>query len=486
MLHPSAVLSRVAVLAVVSADLVTISASASSNAPSRVAAPQAAPAQQAPSSSLASPRERARGTTTEGSSKPRLGDVPRTNMALEDALRELDRQNPGLQAARARVEAARGMLRQVRAALHPTLVASGNYVRNSDEVIFALGGIAGQIPGAPDLGTVVIQPLDAWTASAALRVPIVAPHAWYDAAAAEAGQKAAELAVEVARGETRAAFAKLAHSAIALEEMVSAAERAVRFAGAHRDSAARRAHAGTAAPLDLLRAETEVVHRESDLTRAKAQLARARLALGVLLGRDHAVRVVPDATVPVEQLPEQGSHQARPELRLLDAQAEASRAQVRSAKSRVLPELAATAAAFASDEPYPTQEHYGWKVGLELTIPLYDGGYRYGKRREAEAGLGANAAEREAKRLNVAQEVADARRDMAVSDDYLRLSLTRRQLAEDAAASATRSYAAGIASTLDVIDANDRLYQAEVAVADARAQVALARIELARALGVNP
>jgi outer membrane protein TolC len=81
------------------------------------------------------------------------------------------------------------------------------------------------------------------------------------------------------------------------------------------------------------------------------------------------------------------------------------------------------------------------------------------------------------------QEVADAERDLAVARERLRLAETQGQLATDAAASAKRSFDAGVASSLDVIDANDRLYQADVGRADARARLAQARVALDRALG---
>ena len=56
-------------------------------------------------------------------------------------------------------------------------------------------------------------------------------------------------------------------------------------------------------------------------------------------------------------------------------------------------------------------------------------------------------------------------------------------LADDAAASAKRSFDAGVASSLDVLDANDRLYQADVGLADARARLGMARVALARPAG---
>jgi outer membrane protein TolC len=66
----------------------------------------------------------------------------------------------------------------------------------------------------------------------------------------------------------------------------------------------------------------------------------------------------------------------------------------------------------------------------------------------------------------------------------MRLADRQKELASEAAASARRSFEAGVASSLDVLDANDRLYVADVAVADARARLGVAEVALSRAAGL--
>jgi outer membrane protein TolC len=116
-------------------------------------------------------------------------------------------------------------------------------------------------------------------------------------------------------------------------------------------------------------------------------------------------------------------------------------------------------------------------------VPLYDGGLRYGTRREADAAIQLAHTEAAQQRLHIQQEIADAEREIRVADERLRLAQARAQLARDAAASAQRSFTVGITSSLDVLDANDKLFQAEVALAAERARKAQARIELERARG---
>jgi len=419
--------------------------------------------------------------------------APPADLSLRDALDALDRQSPTLQQARARADEASGLVRQSLSGLLPTLTASGTYLRNSDEARVNLGSLLSLLPlppGTPVPDPIVIQPLHSLTGTVAARLPIVVPSAWFDLAAARDGARGAAAQAEATRLALRAALATTAHLGGAAEEAVQATARAVENAAALAASADRRVKAGTAAPLDGLRARTEQLRRESDLVKARADLARLQLAAGALLGRDTPVRVaVPEG--PVAQAPEAEAAVAealahRPELGAAGAQVDAAEAQVRSAWARLAPQLSASGSVFAADVPYPTGEKQGWRATVDLTWPLYDGGFRYGKRREAEARATGARAAAEAQRLQVAQEAQDAARDVGVADERLRLAGEQRRLAEEAAATARRSYEAGVASSLDVVDANDRLFLADVGLAEARARLGAARVALERALGRGP
>ncbi|HSN93310.1 MAG TPA: TolC family protein [Anaeromyxobacteraceae bacterium] len=407
---------------------------------------------------------------------------PPPEISLDEALAELDRQNLTLAQARARADEAAAVAREAAAPVLPTLVAGGSFTRNNAGVSVGLGAI---LPGAEPI---VIQPLETWAATGALRLPLVVPQAWFDLAAARGASRAAGASAEAVRLGVRAGFATAAHAVLGVEELVRASERAVESAAELARSAERRRAAGTAPPLDVLKAQTEQVRRESDLARARADLDRARLALGIFLGRPGPVRVA----VPAEEstLPGEPGEalvaralSRRPEVAAQAALVQAAEAQVRSAWARLAPQLSATASGTVQDVPFPTGETYGWRAAVELSWTLYDGGFRYGKRREADAALARARAAAEAQRLEVHREVADGVRELGVAKERLRLAEKQRGLAADASGTARRSFEAGVASSLDVIDANDRLYLAEVGLAEARARLAAARIALSRALG---
>lgn len=420
---------------------------------------------------------------------------------MDRALERLDAQNLTLAQARARAEETRGVVRQALAALLPTIGASGQYLRNSASAKLSMGGILDAIEGginsiSPrpvqlDRSQVpketVIQPLEAFNGQASIRVPLFAGNAYSDYAAAVESSKAAEASATAARLQLRATLVQSAWWASAAEETVEAAERALELARAHEKSSQRAVTAGTAAPLARLQAQTDVVRRQSELARARADCQRAWLALGVLLGEPQPVRIdLPPEPALVSGTTSELTDAAmsrRPELKSLEATIRAAQLQMDSALWRLAPQLSASGAAFASNVPYVTGETWGWRATVDLTWTIYDGGFRYGKRAQAESQLAAARAGLGAQRLEVTQQVMDATRDVDVAKERLVLARHQKELATEVAASANRSFEAGLASSLDVLDSNDRLYQADVALAEARARLGMAAVTLARATG---
>jgi outer membrane protein TolC len=131
----------------------------------------------------------------------------------------------------------------------------------------------------------------------------------------------------------------------------------------------------------------------------------------------------------------------------------------------------------------PTGKNDAWRLTLDLTWALYDGGFRYGRARQAAGAVSQARAAAEAQRIEVVQQVEDAARDVGVAVERLQLAEDQVKLAAEAAATARRGFAAGISSSLDVLDANDRLYQSEVGLAEARARLGIALAALDRASG---
>ena len=415
---------------------------------------------------------------------PRLrGMPPVSSMTLTDALAELDRQNPTLEEARARAAAALGVVKQAASPLLPNLAVGGGYFHNNASVIIAA-------PTGGELSRIYIQPLDAWQASAGLRVPLIVPEAWFSVAAARDSALAAAEASDATRLAVRTALVQAAWTAWAGDEIVAASERAVASARSQADSARRLLDAGTATSLSVLQAETSATRRQSDLVAARSERSRARIAVGVLLGRSEPVAIAMPPLAPAERYDVEDlfrqALETRPELRAQAAVVRSFEKQQSAALWRLAPQVSASGSAQTQTVPYPTGEQAGWRVSIDLTWTLYDGGYRYGRADQASAQASEARAAETGTRIQILQEVQNAARDVEVSRQRLALALEERETASAAAASAKRGFGEGLSSSLDVLAANDVLYGAEIQVATASARLGGSLAALDRAVGRSP
>ena len=416
---------------------------------------------------------------------PLLKGMPKVaSMSLPEALAELDRQNPTLEEARSRAAAALGVVKQAAAPLLPNLSVGGGYFHNNADAVFLR-------PVTPTtFEPIYIQPLDAWYGNAALRVPLIVPEAWFSVSAARDSALAAAEASNATRLTVRAALVQSAWTAWAGDEVVAASERAVASARSQADAARRMLQAGTGTPLAQLQAETSAIRRESDLVAARSERSRARIAVGVLLGRPEPVAItmppMPLATeYDVESLFREALD-ARPELRASAAVVRAYEKQQSAALWRMAPQISASGGAQGQTVPFPTGDKGGWRVSVDLTWTLYDGGFRYGKADQAAAQASEARAAETGTRLQILQEVQNAARDVEVARQRLLLARQERETASSAAASARRGFGEGITSSLDVLSANDALYGSEIQVANASARLGGSLAALDRAVGRSP
>jgi len=400
-------------------------------------------------------------------------------LTLARALELLDRQSPDLAEQRARIEQADAVARQALAAILPVVSATGSYRHDSAEARL-------DTPA----GSLVLQPRDAFTASARVLVPLFAQNAYWDIARARELGTAQRASFEAGRQQLRGALVRACWLVQSARSIVRVAEQGVTSALEHYESTRRAAEAGTATRLAVLQAQSALARRRGSLTEARAGVDRGELALGALLGRAEPVRVdLPpfqeDAGNPAAgSALVQGSLAARKESAQRSAELRASEHAVTSSTLRFLPALSGSFEAFASDQPYLTGDRQGWRAGLELTWTLYDGGYRYGKRSEALAEQAGARAVAEATRLEIAKQVQDAVLDLQVARDRVHAAREESLAADETASAAQRSFSAGQASSLDVIDALDRSIQAAVGLETAQADLGLAQAALRTARGI--
>jgi outer membrane protein, multidrug efflux system len=173
----------------------------------------------------------------------------------------------------------------------------------------------------------------------------------------------------------------------------------------------------------------------------------------------------------------------RPEILSLETALRASRSQVLSSKLQWAPSLSGFGNAAIYNYTGFTGDKYSWALGLQLDWVLYDGGLRDAQRRINNAQLRETEARLHLQRDTVSDEIANAEQGVVTRQRSLAASQKATTLAQKTLDLVRAQQGAGAATQLDLLTAQDSLVLAEVSVAQARFDLALARLTLDRVTG---
>jgi outer membrane protein TolC len=272
------------------------------------------------------------------------------------------------------------------------------------------------------------------------------------------------------------------------QRQLEVTSRARDTAYAHFDYAHTRMRLGLGNGIDDARAEQELRTDEGQVKDAETALLRAQSALATLLSEEDLVDVVD--TVSLTTAPDAGAaideaRERRSDVRALRARREATSHLRRDEWVYYAPSLLADAQAFRQTTT-PLQPGEGWQASLVLSIPFYDGGLRYGIRKERAATDEEARVQLEAALRQVSVEVRTAFRVVSNADQSLASARAASAAAATAAALADKSYRAGASTNLEVIDAERRARDAASQVAFAEDGARQARLDLLLATGAFP
>ena len=252
----------------------------------------------------------------------------------------------------------------------------------------------------------------------------------------------------------------------------------------------RRLEGGTASDLEASRAEAALAGAMAATPSIRDQISLLENELSVLLGRvpgpitrtGSSFSIPPDvpAGVPSALL------ERRPDVRAAEQLLRSANAQVGESLAEFFPKIGLTTM-LGKISPQLSAFTLGganaWGVAAEATGPLFEGGRLVGQYRQAKAV-------REEARLHYQQTVLGAFRD--VSDALVsreRLAEMHEQQArevkalERATRVSTERYVAGKASYYEVLEAQQQLFPAELALARSQRDQQLAVVALYKSLG---
>jgi outer membrane protein TolC len=400
--------------------------------------------------------------------------VERINFA--EAIRRALARNPSIEVARDEIARAEALVRQSQAQWFPVLNGNGTYTRLDDD---------------RKLGQQVFVAKEQKAANLNLSMPIFAPARWLATSRAGEFVDVQKASADDVRRTIALAAGRAYLAVVASRRLSDVSLRARDNARDHYDFSHTRRVAGVGNRIDEVRSAQELATADSQMNNNLSALARSQEALGVLLGGDQPIDAVDAAELPLV-IPTQL------DLALKDARArrgdiEAQRARLSSAQHAVrdswadyAPLLTAAFQPFYQNPASVTQPQSGWQAQLVLSLPLYDGGLRYGQKRERNALEAEARVNLEATLRQAASEVRAAFEALRLADLSLGSARSAAQLATEALELADLSYRAGAVTNLEVVDAQRRARDADSAAATAEDASRQARLDLLAASGHFP
>jgi outer membrane protein TolC len=442
-------------------------------------------------------------------------------ITLDEALAMTRAHNRDLRASRARLEQAATSIEQARATLMPNVSAQGKFTHNYKEVDLDIGEfsapttaladtIRASTPSAAEAAAIsgfeqqlnsqlaaqppiVIQKEEQLDFGLTATVPIVAPASWYNLSAANATQRANEASYDATEATILVSVAQAYYAAAGTDELVAAREHAVALAQETVDNAKARVAAAVANQVDVTRAETSLVRAQQDQLEATTARAAAYRALATLVGTHEKLHVQAATVAPAAPAPPAAEDQlvanartSRPELAAQRESIAAAAASARAGSWRWAPTLSAFANLRAFNYTGFSGDKYSWAAGLELDWVLFDGGARDASRHLANAQRDEAEAKLDLLSDSVADEVANATDTLATKQQAVIAAQRGVELATETLRLIRAQYNADAVKQLDVLQAQDTLVGAEVALAQAHFDLGLADVQLQRASGTFP
>ena len=250
---------------------------------------------------------------------------------------------------------------------------------------------------------------------------------------------------------------------------------------------------GSVAREDVVSAQSQIANDMTLLPPMRQDLARARHALSVVLGRAPASELPDDMdlaqiTLPLQlpvSLPSELAHR-RPDILAAEARLHAATSAVGVAQANLYPKIQLTASvgqqSLKADQLF-NKSNNAWSIFAGLTAPIFDGGTLRAEKRAAVDAMHASAASYEQTVLEAFSQVADLLEGLEHDAEQLDAQAQAQQAAQSSLDLARTSYKEGYAGILQVLDAERSYQRARLGYVRAVAQRYLDTVQLFLALG---
>ena len=422
-----------------------------------------------------------------------LVPVPRAKTEIatwEAALQHVRAQSTDLRIAAYAVERAEAQQRVALAGTLPSLNGTAAFTHQliTKDLVQPVGFGAGGV----EYRTFTSPASDYLTGQLVATQPVLALRAWHNIGTARVARDASRLSFEDAKRLIALSVANSIVGVVTAERIAELNRVGLRNALQRTDLTVRKSSLGGATGLDVVRARQDVEVARATLVAGDEMVRQAREALGMALGVPEQVGVPPNVDISGLERDARGTCRPsntvdeRPDVAALHTRVEVAHRSVTDVKYQFAPTINLQSALGTTTIDTGASPNTTWNVQAVLSVPIWEGGARYGNLREAHAQETIAEQRLESQRRKAIIEIDQARRGVTVADDRLRVATAARDLATETDRLTRLSYQEGRGTSLELITAAQALRESEIQLALREFELVKSRVLAVLALASCP
>lgn len=337
---------------------------------------------------------------------------------------------------------------------------------------------------------VVIQPATLFEAKLTLTQPLFNFESIQSIRTAELAQKRNQRTLGQTESAAMVEVARSYLNTLRNKHLIDSAHNRIRRAKQQLTRMREKYALGLARSVDVKRLQVELTGAQTQLTQSETQYRLALGALGVLIGVDETFEVedstghlAQGASDPAEAQTEYALAQ-REDLRAQELALKSANQSEQSTYAGFLPSLNLVGqGAYTTNTSGFINKPFRGAIMLQASVPLFDGGFRYASLRDNRSKIRQEKIKLADLEHRINAEIRGRLVDIETKSSALKAARETLNLQRAIYEDAQSNVSSGLLEILDLIDANQKLADAEVAVENASLDLELTYLELKAARG---
>jgi outer membrane protein TolC len=405
-------------------------------------------------------------------------------ISILDAIDRSLKHNLGFLLSQQQSESARAQYRRNLSALLPNV--NGGVSDGVNQINLAAFGI----PVPQNLTSPVIGPFGLFQTQASMSATLLDFKALNHVRAAVENERTASFSVQDARELVVLSVGNQYLIALADAARVDTSKAQLATAQAVFLQAQDMKKAGVSAGIDVLRAQVQMQAQQQRVLAAQNQLEQQKMRLARAIGLAVSQQFELTDQVPYAPLPELNleealarAYQRRPEYLAAESRVRSAELEVKAAKGEALPTVEISGQ-YGVNGPSPVSTDQVYGLTGAVNIPIFQGGRIKADVALAETSLRQNRMQLEDLHNRVELEVRSSWLDVKTSNEQVAVAQQSIGLAAEQLKEARDRFGAGVADSLEVVQAQETVANANDTFIQALYLNNVAKLSLAHALGV--